>query len=54
MFAEDPPKPPPNPIVIAVVTAALTTVATKLAEWAVHELKKKYGTKEKYEEHHDR
>lgn len=46
MRADDPPKPTPptaptvrTTIAIAVATAALTTLATKLVEWGLEEIK---------------
>lgn len=34
----------PRPVALVVVTAALTAVATALAEWAVDELRARYGS----------
>ena len=54
MFAQED-KPPPQPklgyiLGVAFATAALSTLGSKLVDWAVEEIKSKYGTKPPKEE----
>lgn len=46
------PAPPPSSIAVAVATAALTTLATALATWAVDELRARYGKAPRTEDPH--
>lgn len=53
MFVQD--NPPPKDSVkyilgIAFATAAVATLGSKLVDWAVEEIKSRYGTKPKQEE----